>query len=105
MDPWTAAKPRSVVRERCLLFETLVTYLWYGGVAGDGLRSVGVEDLPLTKSGCSILPTARLLRVGVQLPGPRFLEATAVLAALDRGEAMFSDFAPALLTLHTSFVS
>jgi hypothetical protein len=34
-------------------------------VAGDGLRSVGVEDLPPTKSVCSILPTARYLRVGV----------------------------------------
>ena len=50
-----------------------------------------MEDLPLTKSGCSILPTARLLRVGVQLPGPRFLKATAVLAlaSLGRGSATF----------------
>jgi hypothetical protein len=40
-------------------------FLWYGVVAGDGLRSVGEEYLPLTKSGCSILPTARYLRAGV----------------------------------------
>src|SRR3712207_6448790 len=40
IGPWTGARRRKVVRERCLLFETLVTYLWYGGVAGDGLRSV-----------------------------------------------------------------
>ena len=64
MDPWTAAKPRKVVRERSLLFETLVTYLWYGGVAGDGLRSVGVEALPPSKGACSILPTVRHLRAG-----------------------------------------
>jgi hypothetical protein len=29
--------------------------LWYGGVAGDGLRSVGEEDPPSSKSVCSIL--------------------------------------------------
>jgi hypothetical protein len=56
---------------------TLVTYKWYRGVAGDGLRSVGEAYLPLTKSGCSILPVARHLRAGIQLPGPRFLKATA----------------------------
>src|SRR5918995_1893047 len=31
-------------------------FLWYGGVAGDGLRSVGVS--PPSKSVCSILPIA-----------------------------------------------
>jgi hypothetical protein len=38
--------------------------VWYGAGAGDGLRSVGEAYLPLTKSGCSILPTARHLRAG-----------------------------------------
>jgi hypothetical protein len=33
-------------------------FLWYGGVAGDGLRSVGEEALPSSKSVCSILPIA-----------------------------------------------
>jgi hypothetical protein len=33
-------------------------FLWYGGVAGDGLRSVGEEDPPSSKSVCSILPIA-----------------------------------------------
>src|SRR5919112_4497371 len=36
-------------------------FLWYGGVAGDGLRSVGVEALPSSKSVYSILPVARRL--------------------------------------------
>ena len=36
-------------------------FLWYGGVAGDGLRSVGEEALPSSKSVCSILPIARRL--------------------------------------------
>jgi hypothetical protein len=42
----------------------ICNFLWYGGVeggAGEGLRSDGVEDLPLSKSGCSILPIARRL--------------------------------------------
>jgi hypothetical protein len=33
-------------------------FLWYGVVAGDGLRSVGEEALPSSKSVCSILPIA-----------------------------------------------
>jgi hypothetical protein len=41
--------------------------VWYGVVAGDGLRSVGEAYLPLTKSGCSILPTARHSRAGAQV--------------------------------------
>jgi hypothetical protein len=40
-------------------------FLWYGGVAGEGLRSVGEEALPSSKSVCSILPLARHLRAGV----------------------------------------
>jgi hypothetical protein len=60
-------------------------------VAGDGLRSVGEEYLPLTKSVCSILPTARHLRAGAPgTPGPRFLKATAVLALSERGRAKLS---------------
>ncbi len=43
--------------------------MWYGGVAGGGLRSVGVKDTSSSKSGCSILPTARRVRNGA-LRGP-----------------------------------
>ena len=39
-------------------------FLWYGGVASEGLRSDGVDYLPPSKSGCSILPLARHLRAG-----------------------------------------
>src|SRR5215211_1959014 len=51
-------------------------FVWYGGVAGEGLRSDGVDDLPLSKSVCSILPIARHLRAGESSaghanPGPR----------------------------------
>ena len=35
------------------------------GGAGEGLRSVGEEALPSSKSVCSILPLARHLRAGV----------------------------------------
>src|ERR671921_735657 len=40
-------------------------FLWYGGFGGDGLRSVGEEALPSSKSVCSILPIVRHLRAGV----------------------------------------
>ena len=39
-------------------------FLWYGGFAGEGLRSVGEDVLPSSKSVCSILPIARRLRAG-----------------------------------------
>jgi hypothetical protein len=40
--------------------------LWYGGAASEGLRSVGEEALPSSKSVCSILPIARrIYRAGV----------------------------------------
>ena len=45
--------------------ETQVTFVWYGQVVGDGLRSNGVDDLPPSTSRCSILPIARHLRAGV----------------------------------------
>jgi len=38
-------------------------FLWYGGIASEGLRSVGVS--PPSKSVCSILPLARHLQAGV----------------------------------------
>src|SRR5215212_5901732 len=47
----------------------ICNFLWYGGVergvAGVGLRSVGEEALPSSKSVCSILPIVRHLRAGV----------------------------------------
>jgi hypothetical protein len=59
-------------------------FLWYGGVAGEGLRSVGAAP---SKSVCSILPLARHLRAGESsvaqqprpaarryCPWPRFLD-------------------------------
>jgi hypothetical protein len=39
----------------------ICNFVWYGVGAGEGLRSDGVDDLPLSKSGCSILPIARHL--------------------------------------------
>jgi hypothetical protein len=36
-------------------------FFWYGVVAGEGLRSVGEEAFPSSKSVCSILPLARRL--------------------------------------------
>ena len=39
--------------------------MWYGGGAGDGLRSGGEEALPSSKSVCSILPIAHHWRAGV----------------------------------------
>ncbi len=39
-------------------------FLWYGVGAGEGLRSVGEEALPSSKSVCSILPIVRHLRAG-----------------------------------------
>ena len=42
-------RPFVLDRNRC-------HFLWYGGAAGDGLRSVGVS--PPSKSVCSILPIA-----------------------------------------------
>jgi hypothetical protein len=42
-------------------------FLWYGGVAGDGLRSVGAASP--SESVCSILPLARHLRAGEVFSG------------------------------------
>ena len=62
----------------CPQIETLnrniCNFVWYGvverGVAGEGLRSVGVEALPSSKSVCSILPLARHLRAGASYGVP-----------------------------------
>ena len=43
----------------------ICNFVWYGGVGGDGLRSVGEEALPSSKSVCSILPIAHHSRAGV----------------------------------------
>src|SRR5918994_5179183 len=42
-------------------------FLWYGGVAGEGLRSVGATSP--SKSVCSILPLARRWRAGEVFSG------------------------------------
>jgi hypothetical protein len=57
--------------------------LWYGGVAGDGLRSVGEDFLPSSKSVCSILPITRRLRAGAlgHLDRPASCYAKALLPA------------------------
>jgi len=49
--PPTRLRPFVVVRN-------IRHFLWYGVVAGDGLRSVGEDVLPSSKSVCSILPIA-----------------------------------------------
>src|SRR5215213_376718 len=51
---------RSAVVDR-----NICDFVWYGGVAGDGLRSVGEDFLPSSKSVCSILPIAHHSRAGV----------------------------------------
>jgi hypothetical protein len=56
----TFSRPASSPRR----IETSVTFLWYGVVAGGGLRSDEL-GVPASKSVCSILPTARRLRAGV----------------------------------------
>jgi hypothetical protein len=43
----------------------ICNFLWYSEGADEGLRSDGVDDLPLSKSVCSILPLARHLRAEV----------------------------------------
>jgi hypothetical protein len=53
-------KPRPFVVDR-----NICHFMWYSGGASEGLRSVGEEALPSSKSMCSILPIARLLRAGV----------------------------------------
>ena len=42
-------------------------FLWYGGVAGDGLRSVGDEDPPLIQERV-LYPAHRHLRAGAPTP-------------------------------------
>ena len=56
----TSAASRPFVVDR-----NICNFVWYGGVAGEGLRSVGEEALLSSKSMCSILPIARLLRAGI----------------------------------------
>jgi len=53
------AFPMCIYSARPLLFCNTRNFVWYGGIVGDGLRSVGAELLPPSKSACSILPAAR----------------------------------------------
>ena len=51
--------------------ETFGTFVWYGGVAGDGLRSVGADgELPIQER--VLYPAHRHLRAGA-LGAPAFL--------------------------------
>src|SRR5215211_2971214 len=59
-------------------------FLWYGGVAGEGLRSDGVDDLPLSKSVCSILPIARHLRAGEVFNGSTPARTSLLKPAVDQ---------------------
>jgi hypothetical protein len=59
-----------------VLDRNICHFLWYGGVAGEGLRSVGEEALPSSKSVCSILPIA--------ICGPGFSPAPALRFAPSR---------------------
>ena len=59
---WKAFSPKfssmSRVSRPSVVDRNIRNFVWYGGVAGDGLRSVGEEALPSSKSVCSILPIA-----------------------------------------------
>ena len=60
-------------------------FVWYGGVAGEGLRSVGEDFLPSSKSMCSILPIVRRLSDrGFRVPA---LSLAALLSDLTEGAA------------------
>jgi len=76
-QPWFSHPSAALSR-----FATLVTCLWYGGVAGDGLRSA--EEVTFPIQGRLLYPShrARRLRAGVSLGtslGPRC--ATKILLA------------------------
>ena len=63
----------------------ICNFLWYGGLAGEGLRSDGVDDLPSSKSECSILSIARRLSDrGFRVPA---LSLAALLSDLTEGAA------------------
>jgi hypothetical protein len=53
-------------------------------LAGDGLRSVGVEPLPSSKSVCSILPLARRWRAGDILSGSTPARGSLLKSAADQ---------------------
>jgi hypothetical protein len=61
-QPWFSHPSAALSR-----FATLVTCLWYGGVAGDGLRSA--EEVTFPIQGRLLYPShrARRLRAGVSL--------------------------------------
>src|SRR5829696_3332243 len=58
-------------------------------VAGEGLRSVGVEALPSSKSVCSILPLARHLRAGASYGVPALSFASEALKRVGRAPSTF----------------
>src|SRR5215218_1123754 len=55
----------SGVSRSSVVDRNICVFVWYGRGAGDGLRSVGEEALPSSKSVCSILPIAHHSRAGV----------------------------------------
>jgi hypothetical protein len=63
---WATSRSSGAVRVRGLagVDRNSCNFFWYGVVAGEGLRSVGVDPLPSSKSVCSILPIARHWRAG-----------------------------------------
>src|SRR5829696_3489176 len=63
-----AGTPRKIPRP-FVVDRNICHFLWYSGVAGEGLRSVGADGELPTKSVCSILPIAHHLRAGA-LRGP-----------------------------------
>src|SRR5215210_6174828 len=62
--PCRSAPCRGVSRAS-VVDRNICHFVWYGGGAGDGLRSGGEEALPSSKSVCSILPIAHHWRAGV----------------------------------------
>ena len=60
-----SSAPCRGVSRSSVIDRNIRNFVWYGGGAGDGLRSGGEEALPSSKSVCSILPIAHHSRAGV----------------------------------------
>src|SRR5215218_9106232 len=82
----------SGVSRSSVVDRNICVFVWYGGFAGDGLRPVGEDFLPSSKSVCSILPIAHHSRAGVSRtwtshPARRELRLYGVLRSSSEGRA------------------
>jgi hypothetical protein len=71
--------------------------VWWGG-SGEGLRSDREEVLPLSKSKCSILPTARRLRAGAPTLRPFYCLRAVLLSSPRHRRGLFA-FSPGPILL------